>query len=190
MGLELIALGYAGVGVAIAGALAAVGRATVRDCALVVALWPLYAPILAVAGAGDSEEQRALAALADHGAARDLAGRLAGARHRLRDLDALLARPDFDPAAAERRAGELAASGAPAAAAAAQLRARTLGRLEALRARYRSELAEVGELVAQLAAQSELVRLGSGAPTTSSDLIDELIARVEALGAVVDDHPE
>jgi hypothetical protein len=189
MGLELIALGYAGVGVAIAGALTALGRATVRDCALVVALWPLYAPILALAG-GDTGEERALAALADHGASRDLASRLAAARQRLRELDTLLARPDFDPVAAERRAGELAASGAAAAAAAAQLRARTLNRLDGLRARYRSELAEVGELVAQLAAQVELVRLDPGAPTTSSELVNELIARVEALGAVVDERPE
>jgi len=119
-----------------------------------------------------------------------LARRLREAGTRLAELDEVLARPDFDPAAADARAKELAARGAMAAAATAQLRVRTLGQLRTLRARYRSELAEVEELVAQLAAQVELVRLDPGAPTTSSELINELIARVEALGAVVDERQE
>jgi hypothetical protein len=186
MAIELIAIGYAGVGVALAAALAAARKLALRDCAFVVALWPLYAPIVAFATPHDAPPDPVVAALsgvADHAAALDLAERIAAARAKLAELDAVLARPDFDSAAVERRAGELAASGQAAAATAAQHRARTLTRLEALRARYRSELAEVGELIAQLAAQAELVRLDPGAPTSSSELVIELVARVEALGA-------
>jgi hypothetical protein len=106
--------------------------------------------------------------------------REAGAR--LRELDEVLARPDFDPAAAERRAAELTARGATAAAATAELRVRTLGQLRALRERYRSELDEVGELIAQLVAQAELVRLQPAIAQRSGELVRELVARVEGLG--------
>jgi hypothetical protein len=187
--IELIAIGYAGVGVVLAAALAAARKVALRDCAFVVALWPLYAPIVALAAPRDAGPDPVLVALsgvADQAAARDLTARIAAARAKLAELDTLLARPEFDSAAVERRAGELAASGQAAAATAAQHRARTLARLDALRGRYRSELAEVGELIAQLAAQAELVRLDPGAPTSSSELVVELVARVEALGAVLE----
>ncbi|HEU4729142.1 MAG TPA: hypothetical protein VFT22_14655, partial [Kofleriaceae bacterium] len=104
----------------------------------------------------------------------------AGAR--LAELDEVLARPDFDPQAVERRAAELAARGQAAAAQTARLRVRTLGQLRALRERYRSELDEVGELIAQLVTQAELVRLQPAIAHTSSDLVRELVSRVEGLG--------
>ena len=67
--------------------------------------------------------------LPDAETARVLASRLREAGSRLADLEAVLARPDFDEAAAERRAAELAARGATGAAATAQLRVRTLAQL-------------------------------------------------------------
>src|SRR5690349_21538616 len=106
-------------------------------------MWPLWAPLALVrpgrgaADADDPRERELLAALAraqdsplasvlpDAENARVLAARLREAGMRLADLDAVIARPDFDPAAAERRASELAARGAMAAAATAQLRVRT-----------------------------------------------------------------
>lgn len=189
MSLTALALAYLGIGVGVMTVLAAARRATrAADVVLAALLWPLYGPLL-IAGRGaaaDDAERRLLAALPDRAAAGALAARLRDARARLGELDDLLARPDFDTTAAEHRAGELAATGATAAAAAAQMRVRTLGRLYDLRARYRSELAEVGELVAQLAAQLELMRLDPGAATASSELVHELIARVEALGVVLE----
>jgi len=111
-----------------------------------------------------------------------LQGRLNEAGARLAELDVVLARPDFDPAAAERRARELAARGASAAANTAQLRVRTLQQLRELRERYRAELDEVRELIAQLLTQAELVRLQPSIAHASGELVRELVARVEGLG--------
>ena len=94
----------------------------------------------------------------------------------------MLARPDFDEAAAERRARELAERGASGAAATAQLRVRTLSQLKALRVRYRGELDEVRELIAQLVTQAELVRLQPAIAQSSTELVRELVTRVEGLG--------
>jgi transposase len=120
--------------------------------------------------------------LPDVESARILGGRLREAGARLVDLDEVLARPDFDPATVSVRATELSARGATAAAATAQLRVRTLGQLHALRERYRSEIDEVGELIAQLVTQAELVRLQPAIAHASGELVRELVARVEGLG--------
>ena len=169
-------------------------RLSLGDAVLIVGLWPLYAPLSFARADTDHREAELLAALArakdsplagvlpDADSARLLGGRLREAGARLAELDEVLARPDFDPQAVERRAGELAARGATAAAATAQLRVRTLGQLHALRERYRSELDEVGELVAQLVTQAELVRLQPAIAHTSGELVRELVARVEGLG--------
>ena len=165
---------------------------------LLVGLWPLVgaaaARAVAAADATATGERELFAALAraqasplasvlpDAETARVLAARLREAGVRLADLDAVLARPDFDPAAAEQRAAELTARGATAAAATAQLRVRTLGQLRALRERYRTELDEVRELIAQLVTQAELVRLQPSIAHASGELVRELVARVEGLG--------
>ena len=62
------------------------------------------------------------------------------------------------------------------------MRVRTLAQLRALRERYRSELDEVGELIAQLVTQAELVRLQPAIAHSSGELVRELVARVEGLG--------
>ncbi|MBA3392490.1 MAG: hypothetical protein H0T89_07600, partial [Deltaproteobacteria bacterium] len=98
------------------------------------------------------------------------------------DLDRVLARPDFDPAAAAARARELTDRGATTAAATTLLRVRTLGQLRALRERYRAELDEVHELIAQLVTQAELVRLQPAIAHSSGELVRELVDRVEGLG--------
>jgi hypothetical protein len=194
--LDVLGVGYLGAGALIALVLAlALRRLTALDTLLVVGLWPLWAPLLvAQRHAQGDHERELLAALAraqasplaqvlpDAETARVLAARLREASTRLDELERVLQRPDFDPAAAELRAKELAARGATAAAATAQLRVRTLGQLRGLRERYRSELDEVHELIAQLVTQAELVRLQPAIAQSSGELVRELVARVEGLG--------
>ncbi len=200
MTIGALGLGYLAIGAAIAIAAALARRmSSAADAILLVGMWPLWAPLAfarpAAAGAAsdDPRERELIGALAraqdsplaavlpDEVNARVLAARLREAGLRLAELDAVLARPDFDPAAAEQRAAELAARGATAAAATAQLRVRTLGQLRALRERYRSELDEVHELIAQLVAQAELVRLQPSIAPASGELVRELVAQIERL---------
>jgi DNA-binding transcriptional MerR regulator len=198
--LGALGLGYITIGAALA-IIAAFARrlASVADALLFVGMWPLWAPLAfarslpADDAAEDPRERELIGALArakdspmasvlpDEVNARVLAARLREAGVRLAELDAVLARPDFDPAAVERRASELAARGSAAAAATAQLRLRTLGQLRALRARYRTELDEVHELIAQLVAQAELVRLQPHVVSASGELVRELVEQIESL---------
>jgi hypothetical protein len=197
MSLASIGLGYAAIGIVIA--VFAVARRTrigAGDMVFLIVLWPVAAPLLLGGHREDDDPAAAelVSALAraqasplasvlpDAETARVLASRLREAGARLADLDEVLARPDFDAGEAERRATELAARGAAGAAATAQLRVRTLAQLRALRVRYRGELDEVRELIAQLVTQAELVRLQPSMAVASSDLVRELVNRVEGLG--------
>lgn len=196
MTLALLGLGYVAIGAAIAAG-AAILRRPIRagDLVLLITLWPLAVPLL-LAGARESAgaESELVTALAraaasplasvlpDEDTARGLQRRLHEAATRLADLESVLARPAFDPASVERRARELAARGATAAANTAHLRVRTLHQLRDLRERYRAELDEVHELIAQLVTQAELVRLQPSIAHASSELVRELVSRVEGLG--------
>jgi hypothetical protein len=195
MTLDVIAIGYAAIGVAVAIAAALAGRRPgAGDVLMLTAVWPLAGPMILFGDRERADDHELVSALArakasplasilpDAETARVLQARLREASARLTDLDDVLARPDFDPAAAERRAGELTARGATAAAATAQLRVRTLGQLRELRERYRSELDEVRELMAQLVTQAELVRLQPAIAQASTELVRELVTRVEGLG--------
>jgi hypothetical protein len=164
------------------------------DTVMLVVMWPVWGPLVVVRADLDRREQDLVNALARAQSSplaamlpyadsvRLLGARLREASQRLVDLDTLLARPDFDPAIVEARAKDLAARGALAAAATAELRVRTLGQLRLLRERYRTELDEVHELIAQLVTQAELVRLQPAIAHTSGELVRELVARVEGLG--------
>lgn len=195
MMLGTIGIGYVAIGIAIAIAVGIVrGVPSVGDALLLVGMWPLWAPLAFTRADVDEREQELLSALArartsplgsmlpDADTARVLAERLREASLRLVDLDAVLARTDFDPAAVEQRVVDLAARGAYGAAATAELRVKTIGQLRALRERYRSELDEVHELIAQLVAQAELVRLQPSIAHSSGELVQELVTRVEGLG--------
>jgi hypothetical protein len=196
MSVALIGAGYAAIGLALTvGALVLGGRKLVAgDVVMLLLLWPLAAPhVFTRPPASADDEPELVSALArasasplasvlpDAETARMLQTRLHEANDRLGELEAVLARPDFDPVAAAQRARELAARGATAAANTAQLRVRTLGQLRALRERYRAELEEVRELIAQLVTQAELVRLQPSIAHASSELVRELVARVEGL---------
>jgi hypothetical protein len=195
--LPSLGAGYLAIGAVLALAIAGIKRRmSFGDALWIVGLWPLYAPMSLVrADTGEGHRETELVAalarakssplagvLPDAESVRILGGRLREAGARLVDLDEVLARPDFDPQRVEQRADELSARGATAAAATARLRVRTLGQLHALRERYRRELDEVGELIAQLVAQAELVRLQPAIAHTSGELVRELVARVEGLG--------
>lgn len=197
MSLAVLGLAYVAVGIAIAIG-CAIMRLPIRagDVMFVIGLWPIAAPLVIGGHRGEPDPGAAqlvdalaraqasplASVLPDAETARVLASRLREAGSRLADLDAVLARPDFDEADAARRAHELAARGATGAAATAQLRVRTLGQLRALRVRYRGELDEVRELIAQLVTQAELVRLQPSIAHASSELVRELVTRVEGLG--------
>lgn len=197
MSLGILGIGYAAIGVIIAAGARLFGRRiNTGDVVFLVVLWPLAAPLIfgghrADEDPGAAELVSALAraqasplasVLPDAETARVLASRLREAGSRLADLDQVLARPDFDETAAARRAKELADRGAAGAAATAQLRVKTLGQLRSLRIRYRAELDEVRELIAQLVTQAELVRLQPSIAPASTELVRELVTRVEGLG--------
>lgn len=196
MSLGILGLGYVAIGLAIAvGAFLARRQISAGDVVFLIMLWPLAAPLILGGHRDDSDPGAAelVAALAraqasplasvlpDAETARVLASRLREAGTRLADLEQVLARPDFDEGDAERRANELAARGATSAAATARLRVRTLVQLRSLRVRYRGELDEVRELIAQLVTQAELVRLQPSIAHTSGELVRELVNRVEGL---------
>jgi hypothetical protein len=196
MSLDILAIGYLGLGAVIALVLAlALRKQSAVDTLLVVGMWPLWAPLMIAQRHTHGDDERELLSaiaraqssplaqvLPDAETARVLAARLREATERLAELDALLERPDWNPVAVEARAKELAARGASAAAATAQLRVRTLGQIRDLRVRYRSELDEVHELIAQLVTQAELVRLQPSIAHSSGELVRELVSRVEGLG--------
>lgn len=192
----MLGLGYVAIGAVLAIALATTRRRlSAGDAIFLVALWPLAAPLLLGGHRHDDDPGAAelisalaraqasplAAVLPDAETARVLASRLREAGARLADLEQVLARPDFDEREAQRRASELDARGATSAAATAQLRVRTLAQLRALRVRYRGELDEVRELIAQLVTQAELVRLQPAIAHSSGELVRELVTRVESL---------
>ena len=200
MVIETLALGYVAIGFAIAVALAIAKRPPIFDLAIVTFVWPLYAPLVLVLRPPehDRRETDLLAAFArarttplaplvpDDATGRRLGKSLRAANSRLTELDATLARPELDRTAVHDRALALAAHGSPAAPT-AQLHARTVGQLDELRVRYRRDLDEIGELIAQLAAHAELVALDprvgrdTAQTDTACELIGELVARVDRL---------
>ncbi len=146
-----VAAVYAAIGAAIA--IAARRRSSLVDAALLLGLWPMYAPLLLLAA--DTRERELLAALRRAAAtplgavlpgqatARALARRLRDASARLRAIDAVLARPDFDLPAARAQVVELAARDATACAiGTAELRVQTIERVHALRRRFAGDLDE------------------------------------------------
>ena len=192
-----IVYGVAGGVVAVA---ALARRRPAVDALLLVGLWPIYGPLLLLGGvaAADDRERELLEALRraattplgsvlpDEATARALARRLRDAAARVREVDLLLARPDLDVGAARARAAELERrGGASSAAATAALRVQTIERMRQLRDRTAIELDEVGELIAQLVAQAELVRLSGAADVAATDLVRELVARVEGLDGLL-----
>jgi hypothetical protein len=200
-------LGFTALYVAI-GAVSAivifVRRGRIDQAALAVVLWPLELPFALVRD--EPPVGRAAAFLAalrnaaatplggvlpDEKAARALAARLGDAANRVAEIDGVLARPEMSETAARARLADLQRRTAtPGAIAASLSRLDNLRRLRLLRDRCAAELEEVGELIDQLTAQAELVRL-SGAPVPAgAELVRELVARVEGLDQLLREEEE
>jgi hypothetical protein len=177
----------------------------VSDAILLLLFWPLYGPFfLMQSQRRDTEptdrEAAFLAAirraagtplgslLPDWPTARALARRLRVAGRKVHELDQLLARPDFSEHQTAERLHTLEANRAsPAALSSASMRLGNIHRLHSLRNRFARELDEVGELVVQLTAQAELLRIERGQDPAGNELVVELLSRVEGLDQILDD---
>ena len=204
--LQLLAL-YLVVGAAVAAFVLrrATGPRALRVASALAAwaLWPLWAPIaLGVdrappRGGRSPALDRLHATLDDTLAAaagtpfepmlgRDAAERIRReierAAARVAELEVALARPGFDPGHAEARLAELESRGAPARA--ARLHRDSVLRLATLRDADRRTLEEMGDALEALRSQIVLARV---AAPGSSDIVSELWARVEGLGAALDE---
>lgn len=173
-GLEL-AIVYlcVGVGVALAARLRA-GAGWV-DGGLLLAFWPLYAPFVFTRRA----DAPALSAP-------DVDGRLGRLEARVRELDAVLAQPDFRLEAAQAQRDAHRSRGEDRAAARVEARIASIERLEAQRAALLEGLAEARELRAQLRVQGELMRVAGGSGSEGEALVAELEARVAGLDAMLE----
>jgi hypothetical protein len=190
-----LAVAYAGVGAVLALVAIVRWKASTVDALAVLAVWPLYAPVIAAGGDDDPREQALVdalrraagtplaGALPDEAAARALVRRMRDGRARLAELDDVLARADLDEAAALARVAALERGGAhPGAIATAQRRVQTIRRMRALRDRFAGEIEQVDEVVTQLTAQLELVRFaGTADESAAAELAADLAARVESL---------
>jgi hypothetical protein len=157
------------------------------DATLMVAFWPLCAPFLLLrapepGGATRSEIAFLLALrraagtplatlLPDETTARALGRRLRVAAGKLREIEELLRRPEFDDSSATG------------------VRLQNIQRLKRLRDRFARELVELEELLAQLTTQAEVVRLAGAPDSETRDLVNEILSRVEGLDAVLDEEP-
>ncbi len=206
------------------------GPRAIASAALAVPLWPLWAPIALTAGrvadrarsplpGGEAARVEAalgecveacahgpLAALLPRDAAASIAQGIRRAATRQADLDEVLARADFDRAAADRRVAELErAAASPRAIATARLHQGNVRRLHELRARDARALAELADLVGALRTQLTLARFGAlgvdldaggraqpGATPGAEGIggiVAEMWARVEGLDAAMETDP-
>lgn len=192
-------------------ALTAVLRARRRDLSLgdallTLTLWPLYAPLRFATGAtpavtASAHREQALleeaiaAARVSMGAAgvgallptaaqvAQIAQHLARLDARVKELDAVLAREEFDVARAERRLREPARTAVESATATLD----GVRRLTAMRERAARERDEVLGLCARLRMQVTVLRFSEGtAGENLGEVVEELLAHLEGVGAAMD----
>ena len=178
------------------------------DVGPLLLLWPLYAPLL-FGGGGEgstsppihpSEDERALfdaldraqqtslkTLLPDRADREALAQRLREAKKMVSECEALLRDPAFDEAQAVRHLGDAESrESSDCAVAAARSHVQNIARLRAMHARSSRELEDIGRLLIQLRVQAEIVRLSDGEADGVSDLLDELVHRIEGLDVVLE----
>lgn len=188
------------------------GRRALVNVALAIALWPLWLPVALASAqarpldratsAGSSATEAAL--LAAHESVRDgpmegllprdalerIVSELRRAAERHGELDALLARPDFDLDAAEQRLVRLERERAsPRTLSSARLHLENVRRLSSLRARDQRALDELLELSRALGAQLALAKFSGSSATDAGDIVSEVWARVEVLGSTLPAGP-
>jgi hypothetical protein len=181
------------------------GRWQIGDALLLFTLWPLYGPFLLLkltesapgpAGSdvafllalGQARHTSLGALCPDPATVRKLARRLTVAEGKVKEIDALLGKPEFSETGALARQAELADKGASETALkTAGMRLVNIRRLRALRERFVRELDEVAEILAQLRTQAEVMRLQGTPDSSCQDLLRELLSRVEGLDEMLDD---
>jgi len=212
MSLADLAILYAIVGVGCAAIVYRRTRGSRRRRAgsalLALPLWPLWAPLALVPDPPrrtpatgrvariEAELERAVAAakgsafaiLFSEDSAERIRAELRALALRIGELDAVLAQPGFDLAAAERRVTHLEHEGSPTAVRTAVLHRDNVARLEGLREKSARSLEELGELVGALRSQLVLARYAGSSPEGVGGIVSELWARVEGLGEVMDAH--
>jgi hypothetical protein len=183
-------------------------KLSVLDTSVLFVLWPLYAPLLLMGksdeGPGPQSKQAEafLAALRraegtplarllpDLAEINRLSQRLNIASAKIIEIDQLLSRPAFSRDATLARVLELQQKKASErAVASAQLRVQHIERLQAIKHRFVQELDEVEELLAQFTAQAEVARLAGSTDHAASELVKELLQRVDAFGQALDEMP-
>ena len=175
------------------------------NAAILLLLWPVYAPFLLLQQAEDTESspgsdalflaalRRAsstplAALLPDEATVSALANRLRVAASKVREIDSLLGGEEFSEVGASRRLQELRDKGAnECALSAVTLRLQNIRRLKALRNRFARELEDVTELLIQLRTQADVVRLAGTPDPGTRDLVREIVSRVEGLDQMMDD---
>lgn len=187
MSLAALGAGYLALGAAIAALAWAARGLAFRDAVLVLALWPIAAPLLFAPALADERDPLRRALVAAQGAplgaavpgaarTRQLIARHAAAHARLAALDDLLARPAV--------VGAAAATAPVVTAWAAQDHATALASARALRARLAGALDEIAALGAQVAAQAELARVAPGVVEGAAHVVALLVERVDELAEV------
>jgi hypothetical protein len=177
------------------------------DAVLLAGFWPVYGPFLLarIQGTDDGPEGSEVAFLAalrkargtplaallpDQQTVTALGRRLRVATHKVQEIDAILARPEFQQREALGRLRELQERGASdCALSTASIRIQNIRRMQSLRDRFARELDEVQELLNQLRTQAEVVRIAGVADDETRDLVQELVSRVEGLDRMLDDDP-
>lgn len=180
----------------------------VVDALLLAGFWPIYGPFLLARLHGDDDDPKGsevafvaalrrargtplAALLPDERTVRALGRRLRVAAGKVKEIDEILAQPEFQERDAIARQRELEKRGASEyATSTASIRIQNIRRLRGLRNRFARELDEVEELLSQLRTQAEVVRLAGAPDAGMRDLIQELVSRVEGLDRMLDDDPQ
>ncbi len=186
------------------------GPRAAAEAAVAIPLWPLWAPIALTSRGARSTKRAELApekrvvsalreaieasqgtpleALLPREAATKIEAEVARASARIGELDELLKKDAFDVDAALARLRALEKDNAlPRAVATARLHHDNVKRLYALRDRDARTLEELADLVGALRTQLVLARYAGSDLEGASGTLSEVIARVEALGDVLED---
>jgi hypothetical protein len=181
---------------------------SVLDMMFLLLLWPLYGPLLFMGKSATPEQRKNPHAEAFLAAVRRAEGtplakflpdapeilrlsdRLRIASDKITEIDHLLSRHEFSQVATLARVDELKQKKASERAiSATSMRLQNIERLQDLKHKFVQELDEVEELLAQLTAQAEVTRLAGSSDESASELVKELLQRVEAFGQALDEMP-
>jgi hypothetical protein len=188
-------------------------RERALDATLSLVVWPLYVPALL----SPMPPPRALVGLVDPAIAREhalllravasvtepavatllpsapqlarLATEMTTLDAKVRELTEVLSHPDFDDARAKRLVAEAERDGGPALSHAKQVRG-SIERLSRMRARAAHDRDELLSLCQRLRIELTVLRFAGSAPADVGDVVGEMLARLEGVGAAFGDACE